>query len=239
MIENWSDLVDLLPTFGTRLLVALFCGFLLGLERERKDKPAGLRTIVLITVGATLYMFVSSLIPFAGEWPDDVTRADPGRIASQVVSGIGFLGAGTIIQARGAVHGLTTAAVIWTAAAIGLCIGIGFPLLGIGCTLVVLIALLAMEPLRRLMGRQSPSHRVTLFVPDDTLTLQRVHFALDEQDVVTSGLTVTREADRIRVVFSFHGSGGAAARLLEALARIDGVRGAPYRGGSPDAPVVG
>src|SRR5690606_38344748 len=111
MIENWHELVDQLPTFAVRLLVALVCGTLLGLERERREKPAGIRTIVLITVGSALYMIVSSLVPLAMDWPE-ITRADPSRIAAQVVTGIGFLGAGTIIQARGAIHGLTTAAVI-------------------------------------------------------------------------------------------------------------------------------
>lgn len=143
----------MLPAIAVRVGAAIVCGLMLGVERERKDKPAGIRTIMLITVGATIYMLVSELIPTMTEGPESITRTDPARVAAQVVTGIGFLGAGTIIQARGSVHGLTTAAVIWVAAAIGLVIGLGFPLLGIGLTLVVLLALVAFEPLTRRMGR--------------------------------------------------------------------------------------
>lgn len=144
----------MLPAIAVRVGAAIVCGLMLGVERERKDKPAGIRTIMLITVGATIYMLVSELIPTITEGPESITRTDPARVAAQVVTGIGFLGAGTIIQARGSVHGLTTAAVIWVAAAIGLVIGIGFPLLGIGLTLVVLTTLVALEPLTKWIGAE-------------------------------------------------------------------------------------
>lgn len=155
MIEDVNVLMTMLPGIAVKLGAAIFCGLLLGIERERKDKPAGIRTIMLITVGATIYMLVSELIPTITEGPESITRTDPARVAAQVVTGIGFLGAGTIIQARGSVHGLTTAAVIWVAASIGLVIGIGFPLLGIGLTLVVLTALVALEPLTRRIGGEN------------------------------------------------------------------------------------
>jgi len=155
MIEDVNLLMTMLPGIAAKLGAAILCGLLLGIERERKDKPAGIRTIMLITVGATIYMLVSELIPTITEGPESITRTDPARVAAQVVTGIGFLGAGTIIQARGSVHGLTTAAVIWVAAAIGLLIGIGFPLLGIGLTLVVLTALVALEPLTRRIGGEN------------------------------------------------------------------------------------
>ena len=230
MIESWTDLQGLLPDAGVKLFFALLCGFLLGTERERRDKPAGLRTIVLITVGATLYMIVSQLIVNITDWPSDVTRVDPGRIASQVVTGIGFLGAGTIIQARGAIHGLTTASVIWVAAGIGLCIGIGFPLLALGITLVVLLTLIAMHPVRHWLSRRGEKHHLTLVVPNDSLALQRVEQVLAEHDVDDRDINVRPyKDDLLYVEAEYHsGSRGSSSRLLEALARIEGVKGVPH-----------
>jgi putative Mg2+ transporter-C (MgtC) family protein len=232
MFESWADLQSMLPGTAVKLLVAVACGFLLGMERERRDKPAGLRTIVLITVGSTLYMIVSELIPYMpylGDWPSDITRTDPGRIAAQVVTGIGFLGAGTIIQARGAIHGLTTAAVIWVAAGIGLCIGIGFPVLAVGITLLVLFTLIATRPVRRWLSRRGKPQHLTLVVPDDSLALERVEQALAEHEVEEDEIHVRPYgAEKLCVEAVYHaGSRGSSSRLLEALARIEGVHGVP------------
>ncbi|UCH36659.1 MAG: MgtC/SapB family protein [Armatimonadota bacterium] len=100
-----------------KLVLAVILGGAVGWERETLDRPAGFRTHVLVCVGSTVYMLVS-----ASFWGP---RADPGRIAAQVASGMGFLGAGTILRHGSVVRGLTTAASLWTVAAIGLCIGRG------------------------------------------------------------------------------------------------------------------
>src|SRR3954463_14476633 len=119
---HWNT-YQLLHFFGPRILFSVLCGGLIGLERELKNKPAGIKTNILICLGASLYTSVSILISEshagAGHY------GDPARIAAQIVAGIGFLGGGTIIQARGTILGLTTAATIWVVAAIGICIGIG------------------------------------------------------------------------------------------------------------------
>ena len=154
MIEETDLLLEFLPDAGIKLGVAFLCGILLGMERELKGKPAGLRTMTLITVGSTLFMIVSELVTVTTGGPEAITRVDPSRIASQVVSGIGFLGAGAIIESRGSVHGLTTAATIWVAAGIGLCIGVGFPALAGGITLLVLTVLVALQPLRTWLNRR-------------------------------------------------------------------------------------
>ena len=120
-----------------RLLVSILCGAVIGLEREWKRKVAGLRTMILICMGSALYMSVSQLAALTAEQPFDVTR-----IAAQVVTGVGFIGAGAIIVARGQIHGLTTAATIWVVAAIGLIIGAGYPLFGLMATAVVLSVLI-------------------------------------------------------------------------------------------------
>ena len=124
MIEEFDFLLGFLPEVAIKPGVACLCGLLLGMEREWRGKPAGLRTITLMTVGATLFMIVSDLVALTIDGPEAITRVDPSRIASQVVSGIGFLGAGAIIQSRGSIHGLTTAATVWVAASIGLCVGV-------------------------------------------------------------------------------------------------------------------
>jgi putative Mg2+ transporter-C (MgtC) family protein len=117
------------------VLVSVLCGLMIGQERESKNKPAGLRTVTLICVGSTIFTLASILI--AG----GKGVADPGRIAAQVVTGIGFLGAGAIIQERGTVVGLTTAATIWAVSAIGVVIGAGYAAGGIALAVVVLVTL--------------------------------------------------------------------------------------------------
>jgi|SRR5690606_29817470 len=128
-----------------RLLVAAACGAAIGLEREWKGKQAGLRTTILICIGATLFTLLSlSLAEAANVENAEIGlgfRADPARIAAQIVSGIGFLGAGVILRARGQVVGLTTAATIWVVAAIGMAAGFGAYVLAIGTTALVLFVL--------------------------------------------------------------------------------------------------
>lgn len=106
-----------------RLVLAVALGGLIGIERETVGKPAGLRTHALVCLGAALYMLISVKSP---DFFPGATTVDPGRIAAGVVTGIGFLGAGTIMRASGSVKGLTTAASIWTVAAIGLAVGVGY-----------------------------------------------------------------------------------------------------------------
>ena len=123
-----------------KLGLAIACGAAIGFERELHDKPAGLRTNMLICVGSTLITMVS--ISVALTYAErQINIADPGRIAAQIVSGIGFLGAGTIIQARGSVHGLTTAATMWVLAGIGLAIGSGMYAPAIAGTAILLVTL--------------------------------------------------------------------------------------------------
>jgi putative Mg2+ transporter-C (MgtC) family protein len=107
-----------------RLLIAVICGIAVGMEREYRNKPAGVRTHMLISLGAALFMVISIEVAMAAR-REGYTNADPGRIAAQVVSGVGFLGAGAILRNRGLVLGLTSAATIWCMAAIGLAAGSG------------------------------------------------------------------------------------------------------------------
>ncbi len=123
-----------------RLLLATALGAIIGYQRERAGKEAGLRTIVLICAGAALFT-LTSIYAFGAE-------ADPSRVAAGIVTGVGFLGAGAIIRrGEGLVAGLTTAATIWAAAGIGMAAGAGFYLIAAVATAIILIILLLPHPI--------------------------------------------------------------------------------------------
>lgn len=126
-----------------RLLLAVVLGGMIGFERESHNRPAGFRTHILVCAGSALIMMVSAY-GFTGQIGEGF-EADPGRIAAGVVTGIGFLGAGTILQHRGSVRGLTTAATIWVVSGVGLAAGIGFYLGAVLTTVFVLISLLLLR----------------------------------------------------------------------------------------------
>lgn len=140
-----------------RLGLAAFCGGLAGLEREVRGRQAGFRTFILVAVGSALTMVVS--INFAMHaWPDTGRNdlritVDPGRIAYGVMTGIGFVGAGVIIQHKGAIRGLTTAASLWCVAAVGLAAGFGLYLIAIFATLVIVAALWLLDYLEDVIPR--------------------------------------------------------------------------------------
>ncbi len=135
-----------------RLLLATVLGGAVGLERELAGKPAGLRTNLLIAMGAALFTHVSLAIPAV------TGSGDPARVAAQVVAGVGFLGAGTIIHARHAVHGLTSAATVWVVAGLGVAVGAGAEHDAVLATFVVLVALTALRAVEhRFLGRESIS----------------------------------------------------------------------------------
>ncbi len=144
-----------------RLLVSLVLGGLIGLERESRHQPAGLRTHILITLGSTLIMLVSIFIP---QTYQNFQNGDPGRMAAQVVSGIGFLGAGAIFRLGANVRGLTTAATIWVSAAVGLAVGAG---LYWGAAMAASVILFVLIVLNRVEKK---------YFPDITNKVLRVHF---------------------------------------------------------------
>jgi putative Mg2+ transporter-C (MgtC) family protein len=127
-----------------RLILAGSIGSLIGLEREEKDKPAGARTFGVVAIGACLFTLIGELA---------MGRGDPSsRLAAQIVTGIGFLGAGTIIQVRNAVVGLTTAAGIWAVAAIGMAFGTGLYVLAFGTAILIVLLL-------RFLRTNTPRHQ--------------------------------------------------------------------------------
>ncbi|HEY6809140.1 MAG TPA: MgtC/SapB family protein [Gemmatimonadales bacterium] len=130
-----------------QLLLAILLGGAIGLERELSGKPAGLRTNILICVGATLFTVLS--LKLSG------VRGDPARVAAQILPGVGFIGAGTILHARGSVSGLTSAATIWVVSAIGMALGAGAFEEALGAALLVIIVLQGLGWLERYVSRRS------------------------------------------------------------------------------------
>lgn len=163
-----------------KLLLSLTLGAIIGIERRRKGQIAGMRTFALISMGATLAMLISIYIPqeYLG-----LKNGDPGRIAAQVVSGVGFLGAGAIIQMKGSVRGLTTAAGIWMAACIGLAVGAGMYLISIIATLLIIFILVNIERIEQRHNFLWESKIIRLKVNGILYDIQTVRNILDAHDV--------------------------------------------------------
>jgi putative Mg2+ transporter-C (MgtC) family protein len=219
-----GDFVEIALKVG---LAALLAG-LIGAEREWTGKAAGLRTHMLIAVGAALLTDVSIGVGdrFAA---GSSTAWDPGRIAAQIVSGVGFLGAGTIIQARGGVRGLTTAAGLWVAAALGLAVGASFYVEAAVTTAVLLIILIALRPIETRLLRRNRQRVYLDLGPGHEIS--QLTAALEAADVDVEGLHV-QETEGYRFVrLVFRGSRADREKLLARLGG-QGFAVAPQQGGS-------
>jgi putative Mg2+ transporter-C (MgtC) family protein len=203
-----------------QLLLATVLGGLIGLERELSGKPAGLRTNILICVGATLLMDVSRAVAAAAT----TGPADPGRIAAQVVSGIGFLGAGTILVERGSVVGLTTAATIWVVAAIGLAIGSDAYVAAIGTTVLVVLTLILLGWLEGYLFERRTAVRLELVLEPDEKLLEDVVKLLREYRVKVRPEKIEKQVDRYRVSYEVHGRARRRDVAINRVAALEGVR---------------
>ncbi|MBM7555382.1 MgtC/SapB family protein [Halanaerobacter jeridensis] len=164
-----------------RLILAFLMGGLIGLERERNSRPAGFRTNILVSVGSALIMIVS--IKLFLSFPDSAGQIDPGRIAAQVVSGIGFLGAGTIIREQFSVKGLTTAASMWALAGIGLALGAGFYVSGILVTAMVIITLTILNRLEDNFYKKNLNWKINIKVFDQPGFLSKIGEKFNENRI--------------------------------------------------------
>lgn len=176
-----------------RMLLAVLCGGLIGLEREDKRRPAGFRTHILICLGAAMTTLTSQYLCMVVCYDTDIAR-----LGAQVISGVGFIGAGTIIVSRHQrVKGLTTAAGLWTAAVIGLALGAGFYEGGILTTVLVLLAETVFSRLEYLIMRNTPE--VNLYMEfSDRQCLEAVRLAFREKQVKILNMEITRFSKRER-----------------------------------------
>lgn len=164
-----------IPNAIFKLFLSILLGAAIGMERKHKGQRAGMRTFALISLGATLAMLVSIYIPqvYMG-----LKNGDPGRIAAQVVSGVGFLGAGAIIQSKGSVRGLTTAAGIWMTAMLGLAVGSGMYLIATTATAMILFILIILDKYEKILGLgwESKIIRLKLGSMEDDITPYKALF---------------------------------------------------------------
>jgi putative Mg2+ transporter-C (MgtC) family protein len=210
-----------------RLAVAAILGGLVGLERERLEWAAGMRTHALVSLGSALFMVVS-IFGFSDILNERHVILDPSRVAAQVASGIGFIGAGTIILRREVVKGLTTAASIWAVAAVGLAVGGGMFLAAGSATLLALALLVLAKPLKaRMFPNRKEARRVRLVVERGT-PLSEVRDKIEAAEVPVERIVVrpgaTAEEDDAELVLVKGSREEELLSLIDGLRRVCGVR---------------
>lgn len=203
-----------------RLLLSMILGMIVGAERKRKGQVAGIRTFALISMGACLAMLLSIYVPqvYLG-----LKNGDPGRIAAQVITGIGFIGGGAMIHMKGAVRGLTTAAGIWMTAIIGMAVGIGMYMCSIGATMLILLTLVSFEQYekRRKMGQESKVISLTVEgILDNIDDYKRV---FEEADVHLSTFFIEYDYDRNVTELNFVVLAHVYANIMPLLSKISDV----------------
>lgn len=198
--EILSNTVITPYTAAIRLFISFLLGAFIGVERQFRRREAGMRTFTLICMGSTAAMLVSIWIP---QTYPDFLNGDPGRIAAQVLSGIGFLGAGAIIQSHGSIHGLTTAACIWVMAVIGLAIGAGMYIPAIIATVLTLFVLISLEHLERRMFLNGVNKILSITCSTSSPDLKELRGILEKNDVyiVSVSLEVLYESNRAYVSY--------------------------------------
>jgi putative Mg2+ transporter-C (MgtC) family protein len=181
-----------------RLLLSALMGGAIGLEREISDQPAGFRTHILVALGACLFALVSaySFGAFVGAEESPQFRYDPTRVAAQIVTGIGFLGAGAIIRYGMSVRGLTTAASLWVVAAIGTAVGLGGYLIAGVTTAITLGALFGLKPIRaRLVRGLKKEHEELVVEATPELEVEQLVASLAGERMKVNHLRVEEEAE--------------------------------------------
>ncbi len=136
---TFAEIVSIEPFEWRAVLTSLACGGIIGLERQLRGKPVGIRTSALIVLGTYIFIAASMLVSMSN------AATDPSRIIGQVITGIGFLGAGVMLARDGMVWGVTSAATIWTLASIGVCIAIGYDVIAIKLSLIVVFVLVGVD----------------------------------------------------------------------------------------------
>jgi putative Mg2+ transporter-C (MgtC) family protein len=210
-----------------RLGLAAILGAVIGAQREIHGSPAGLRTHLLVAFGSALFTILSAnpALGLAGPGGSVTTPFDPTRIAAQVVTGIGFIGAGAILKDGATIRGLTTAASLWAVAAIGMAVGFGAIILSIAATAIILISL---GPLARVSHRLSREAAVGIRARlrvTDRLTLDELIARLAEEGAPTTDLATQPTADgRLDVLLTLEaGNHALATRAMATLIELDGV----------------
>jgi putative Mg2+ transporter-C (MgtC) family protein len=218
MLTEWEILL--------RIVIAAALGAVIGLERERNNQPAGLRTHIILVVGSALAMTLS--INIAIQFKPFVLNGDPGRIAAQVISGIGFLGAGAILRYGTSIKGLTTATSLWTLAVVGLVVGAGYYITAIGTTLLLLAVLTALNILERRLINPYLNFELILTGDDRSAFIIDVKKILTRHSIKYTRFTISknlkRKAIKIETQVQIPNEEGIEP-LMADLSTLNGVRG--------------
>ena len=206
LFRNMSSTVPAAALF--RLLLAVLLGGIIGLERELKHRPAGLRTNMFICFGSAMFTLLSYELSGGHE---------PTRIAAQIIPGIGFIGAGSILHARGLVNGLTTAATLFVVASVGMAVGGGLYVTAIFATLVVLLVLYTLGRFEDIFNLKvfSFAYEVTAKTSEDVIT--EVNSLLEADHRMMDNIRVAQTPQHSRVQFTVDGTFRESARLLAGL----------------------
>jgi len=195
------------------MLMSVLCGGIIGFEREYKSKSAGFRTIVLISLGSTIFTIVSGY----GAGSDD-------RISANIITGIGFIGAGVIFKDQVSIRGLTTAAVIWTSAAIGMTTGIGYHALAFLFTILTLVILLMVSKVERLIGSLQKQKIVSVtFNHSELGRIGDLERSLNTADIDIERLELSKDNGSLTVLWQVTARKRSFIELNERLAEVDDI----------------
>jgi putative Mg2+ transporter-C (MgtC) family protein len=200
-----------------RLLASLVLGAVIGLERERQERAAGLRTVTMVSLGSCLFTIVGAY---------GFSQTDPSRVAAQIGTGIGFLGAGTIFLRKDLVRGLTTAATIWATAAIGMAAGTARYFEAVFTTLLILAVLMVLKPIERRFFKRPIEASVSMIVPRSEAEIDRVRSSLSAIGAFPLSLRIHElndTDDRLEIDVGLP-QGRTTAELLRQLRSVEGAR---------------
>ena len=219
LLGNWRGVIPSPWIELLLVLTAMVCGVIVGGEREKKEKPAGLRTMLLVCLGSAVYTIVSFVFTSS--------TGDSGRVAAQIVTGIGFVGAGVIMHESGSVRGVTTAATIWVVAALGMAVGVGYPQGGLLLSLLVRATLSGTYLWEdREIHNKPPTVIEILYDPDHGKTHPLIERILDEYRL--HGLEQRRSAqpDGLEQLhLRYWASSRQRIQMLSEIAGLRSVRG--------------
>ncbi len=180
-----------------RIVLACILGGIIGIERESINRPAGFRTHILVCVGSALVMITSQYIFF--HYSSQV-NLDPARLGAQVISGIGFLGAGTIIKERASVKGLTTAASLWAVSCVGLAVGIGFYIGAIMASGIIYLVLVVLKRVEGYLSYERKQHRILLLIDNKPGQIGKIGDILGNLNVNIKDIKIRQVEDDSEIV---------------------------------------
>jgi putative Mg2+ transporter-C (MgtC) family protein len=216
-----------------RLVLASILGGVIGLEREVHGREAGVRTTLLVSLGSALFMIISEsfFFKYEGQVAGGVFHVDPARIAAQVVTGVGFLGAGVIIRMKESIRGVTTAASIWVVCAVGLAIGSGYYLLGVVTSAIAILSLTGLKKFEKKLSKDW--YKEIVIVSEDMEgQLDRIQNVIDRYRIKVIGSGLRKDLQKKEMVVSLRLRLRAIKpdeSLLQEVFEIEGIKRVDFR----------